>query len=507
MANFVSATSGGLYNGSGTRVCIGQLGWERSESATAVSYTLGVYIYCERYGYSTSGVLSTSLSCSGQTPRSTSGGSCDLSAGGRARLSGNWTYTFTKGETAYTRAIGFSLTSTGASVSGTSSGSYTVSIPALASYQVSYDANGGTGSGSQTKYYGKNLTLSSGIGFTRANHTLTGWNTAKDGSGTAYALGATYTVNSPLTLYAQWHMDYIKPTITNAQAYRVSSSSSSTPADDGTYIYISFSYTGGKYPTDIEYTPPDYIIKINGVSPTGASGTLPEPSGSWPTSTIAYGLYATNESHSIEIKLSDSVDTEGTTETLTVGLPMYPIDLRIDSNNQTYMGIMTAAQSGKTLSMPLINVTGISINNLEMIDFIVEEGEQAVISEGGSPPYNFGDGYWRWREWNSGKVEIWYYGSVLLDRTGGTGQVAGLYRYLRRITFPNNYALDKCIGIVNGTTGGNWLNCGGLFKVKNGTDVHEEPFTKIEVMAYCITARPSQNQENTSIYICGEKHV
>ena len=504
-----NANSGGLRTGGGTGaiVCIAQLDYALSANTeTAVSYTLGVYIYCSQYGYTTSGVLSSQLSSSGQTTRSTSGGSCDLSTGERLKLSGNWTYTFPKKQTVYTQRIYFQVSSTGNTVRGTSSGYLDVSIPALASYQVSYSANGGTGTiAPQPKYYGINLPLSDGTGFERNNHTLTGWNTSANGTGTAYALGATYTANSPLALHAQWHMDYIKPTITHAQAYRVSSSSSSTLADDGAYIYVSFSYTGGKLPTDIEYTRPDYTIKINGVYPPVASGKL-EASGSWPTSTIAYGPYATNESHSVEIKLYDDTDTEGITETLTVGLPMFPIDLRIDSNNQTCMGVMTAAQDGKTLSMPLINVTGVSINNSEMIDFVVEEGEQAVTSNGSSP-YNFGDGYWRWREWNSGKVEIWYYGSVLLDTTGGSGQVAGLYRYLRRITFPNNYALYKCIGIVNGTTGGNWLNCGGLFKVKNGTDVHEEPFTKIEVMAYCISVRPSQNQENTSIYICGEKNT
>lgn len=503
-----NANSGGLKTGGGTgaTVCIAQLDYVVSANTqTAVSYTLGVYIYCIQYGYTTSGVLSSQLSSSGQTTRSTSGGSCDLSPGGRLKLSGDWTYTFPKRQTSYGQRIYFQVTSTGNTVRGTSSGYLDVTIPALASYQVSYNANGGTGTiDTQPKYYGINLPLSDGTGFTRANHTLTGWNTSDNGTGTTYALGATYTANSPLTLYAQWHMDYIKPTITHATAYRVANATSSTPADDGTYIYVSFSYTGGKYPDASSYVAPNYTIKINGSQVQ--DGTL-QQSGNW-TPSEAYGSYATNESHSIEIELSNTAAGEivTTTETLTVGLPMFPIDLLIDSNNQTCMGVMTAAQPGKTLSMPLINVTGVSINNSEMIDFVVEEGEQAVTSNG-NDPYNFGDGYWRWREWNSGKVEIWYYGSVLLDTTGGSGQVAGLYRYLRRITFPNNYALYKCIGIVNGTTGGNWLNCGGLFKVKNGTDVHEEPFTKIEVMAYCITARPSQNQENTSIYICGEKNT
>ena len=496
-----NANSGGLRTGGGTGaiVCIAQLDYALSANTeTAVSYTLGVYIYCSQYGYTTSGVLSSQLSSSGQTTRSTSGGSCDLSTGERLKLSGNWTYTFPKKQTVYTQRIYFQVSSTGNTVRGTSSGYLDVSIPALASYQVSYNANGGTGTiAPQPKYYGINLPLSDGTGFERNNHTLTGWNTSANGTGTAYALGATYTANSPLALYAQWHMDYIKPTITHAQAYRVSSSSSSTPADDGTYIYVSFSYTGGKYPDASSYVAPNYTIKINGLPVK--SGTL-QQSGNWPTVPEAYGSYATNESHSIEIELSNIAagETVTTTETLTVGLPMFPIDLKIDSNNQTCMGVMTAAQDGKTLSMPLINVTGININNLEMIDFVVEEGEQAVTSNGSSP-YDFGDGYWRWREWNSGKVEIWYYGSVILVNSSTT---SGVYRYMRRIDFPNSYSLDKCVGIVNGTLGGGWLNCGGVFDIN---DVHQKPFTRIEVMAYRIGSAPSQTQDNTHIYICGEK--
>lgn len=74
----------------------------------------------------------------------------------------------------------------------------------LVEWPVTYDSNGGTGTiAAQTKVYNTNLTLESS-GFTRTNYTLTGWNTAADGSGTPYSLGGTYTVNAALALYAQW---------------------------------------------------------------------------------------------------------------------------------------------------------------------------------------------------------------------------------------------------------------------------------------------------------------
>jgi len=40
--------------------------------------------------------------------------------------------------------------------------------------------------------------------FTRTGYTFSGWNTAANGTGTAYADGATYSFNADITLYAQW---------------------------------------------------------------------------------------------------------------------------------------------------------------------------------------------------------------------------------------------------------------------------------------------------------------
>lgn len=71
-------------------------------------------------------------------------------------------------------------------------------------YKVSFDANGGSGApGIQTKTYGVDLTLSS-TKPTRTGYTFKQWNTAKNGSGTAYSAGSTYSGNAAVTLYAIW---------------------------------------------------------------------------------------------------------------------------------------------------------------------------------------------------------------------------------------------------------------------------------------------------------------
>ena len=74
---------------------------------------------------------------------------------------------------------------------------------AVATFTVTFNANGGTGSmAAETASVPTALTANS---FTRAGYTFSGWNTATDGSGTAYADGAVYPFTASATLYAQWH--------------------------------------------------------------------------------------------------------------------------------------------------------------------------------------------------------------------------------------------------------------------------------------------------------------
>lgn len=91
----------------------------------------------------------------------------------------------------------------------TAARSYTV--PAKASWAISYNSNGGSGTiSNQTKWYGENINLSDGTGFTRQHYTLIGWNTKADGTGTSYSLSQTYTSNAPLTLYAVWKLNAVQ---------------------------------------------------------------------------------------------------------------------------------------------------------------------------------------------------------------------------------------------------------------------------------------------------------
>lgn len=116
----------------------------------------------------------------------------------------------------------------------------TITVPALASYTIKYNANGhGTAPGNQTKYHGINLALRSAI--TATGYSFARWNTNSSDTGTAYNAGDYYTANAAATLYAIWDrtVTYNANGGTGApssQTARVSTPiiiTSSTPTRDG----------------------------------------------------------------------------------------------------------------------------------------------------------------------------------------------------------------------------------------------------------------------------------
>ena len=71
-------------------------------------------------------------------------------------------------------------------------------------YTVSYNANGGSGApSSQTKEYGKALTISS-TKPTKNGYDFLGWSTSSTATSATWAAGGSYTTNASDTLYAVW---------------------------------------------------------------------------------------------------------------------------------------------------------------------------------------------------------------------------------------------------------------------------------------------------------------
>ncbi|MBQ2542738.1 MAG: InlB B-repeat-containing protein, partial [Bacteroidales bacterium] len=94
-------------------------------------------------------------------------------------------------------------------------------------YTVVYNSNGGSGT-MQPQVFAedeeKNLSSNA---FVRENYNFSGWNTLRDGSGTAYSDGQKIRLVSDITLYAQW--------VANAD----------TTSGIGATVYVTFDANGG----------------------------------------------------------------------------------------------------------------------------------------------------------------------------------------------------------------------------------------------------------------------
>ena len=74
-------------------------------------------------------------------------------------------------------------------------------------YTVKYDLNGGTGSiASQTKTYGKDLTLTSAVP-TKTGYTFVGWSESASAESAEYLSGGSFSKNANTVLYAVWKAD------------------------------------------------------------------------------------------------------------------------------------------------------------------------------------------------------------------------------------------------------------------------------------------------------------
>lgn len=112
-----------------------------------------------------------------------------------------------------------------------------VTVTTHATWTVTYNANGGTGSMSDPNspyVNGANVTVLAN-GFTYINHTFVKWNTQANGEGIDYAPGATISgISANVTLYAQWENgSHVTYTITSTSA--VSTSGSAPLGSSATY--------------------------------------------------------------------------------------------------------------------------------------------------------------------------------------------------------------------------------------------------------------------------------
>lgn len=162
------------------------------------------------------------------------------------------------------------------SYSGTRSASGSIGVERKVSYTVSFNANGGSGApGSQTRWYGEVITLSS-TRPTRTGYIFQGW--AKSSSGAVeYQPGSKYGLDANTTLYAIW----------KAQTYTISFNANGGSGAPGnqTKTYGQTLTLSSTRPTRTNYN------FLGWATSSGASTAAYQPGGSY-TNNAAVTLYA-----------------------------------------------------------------------------------------------------------------------------------------------------------------------------------------------------------------------
>ena len=200
------------------------LGWAKSAGATTADYAAGAALTniggsgtpADGGNYTLYAVWKPNeytITYNGNKPSGATANPSGVPAAGKANHGTNYTVSSTKPTLTGYRFDGWATSASGAVAyaPGATISNVTANTTLYAKwtqlFTVSYNGNGstsGTAPASATVASGGSHTVASNP-FSKTGSVFTGWNTAANGSGTAYAAGATISnITSNITLYAQW---------------------------------------------------------------------------------------------------------------------------------------------------------------------------------------------------------------------------------------------------------------------------------------------------------------
>lgn len=337
--------------------------WTENVSAAAykVTFRTGIEVQGSSGVYTLLSFADTiTMSASGKSNATTSRSSVSASGGSKkndfATDGATHYWQWDKSTSASTKTIKCQLMS-GFSVSAT------ITVPALESHTISFNGNSGTGvPSSQTKYYGKTLTLSS-TKPTKSGYTFKGWakTTARAGSGTV-DFSETYSENptSDVTLYAVWELVHVAPIITGVGVTRLNADGTENP--EGVAVEITFDwsvfrsslaqyYGGSSYPYSAN-KPSSSYVQISGgdlSSPITKTLTLADAGSDTDVSSgviTKTNGFSTDKAYDVVISITDTPQTASgvtaITSTYNDNLPtaFFPLDF---NENASALGIFRPA--------------------------------------------------------------------------------------------------------------------------------------------------------------------
>lgn len=334
--------------------------WTTSETATTFSIAIKAYAQMQG-GSATMGGNTVTVSATGQSSVS---GTFKF-VYGKATLHNPVNKTYTWKKTAASQTVTVKSTYkvvSGNLFAGTYVASGTFTIPALAPVTISFDANNGSGTvpTAISTYVGVANTIPPDT-LTRTGYTFNGWNTASDGSGTAYATGSTITPTGNVTLYAQWKTTYVKPEIQSLLAFRTTDASggaSPTVTSTGETGFCKFELAGG-----VNYTFTSASVQFG--TATAKTMTISGSTAygySDPDSIAQASAYAVKVT--VVVKGTDGVSRTYTDSTyISKSVPVF--DASNDGNSFTFFGTATDGLANKKLTIngELALGTALSIAN------------------------------------------------------------------------------------------------------------------------------------------------
>ena len=367
--------------------------WTTSETPTTFSIIIKAYAQMQG-GSATMGGNTVTVSATGQSSVSNT----FKFVYGETTLHNpvNKTYTWKKTTASQTVTVKSTYKVASSSLfAGTYVASGTFTIPALATATISFDANNGSGTvpTAISTYVGVANTIPLNS-LTRTGYTPNGWNTASDGSGTAYATDSTITPTGDVTLYAQWKTTYVKPEIQNLLAFRTADASggaSPTVTSTGETGFCKFELVGGANYTFTSATVQFGTATANSMTESGTAiygYSDPDSIAKESAYTVAVTIVVTG---------ADGISRTYTDSTyISKSVPVF--DVASNGNCFSFFGTAT-----DNLTDPKLLINGemafgteadaaVARSNLGIADYIVEQGTSGI---------------WTYKKYSSGVIECW----------------------------------------------------------------------------------------------------